>query len=373
MKRAVQTGVRWLMVASVVATIVSVPSFPADASYLESDFPDGRKKPEPRPPDVIPPRPIPRPPPRRDSEITDLLDSVRVLNGYHYRGLTVFPVELRWVRDNSSYASMDEALSGGYLTVTERGNGVVSELVMENRGGHYVFILGGDVVTGGKQNRTVREDVLLPPRSGPVVIPTYCVEKDRWSGGGGPFRSGGTVSHLSLRRKAQARAPQAEIWSDIKERLNDVEASSPTQDFQALYRSKKAARELEGYRDHYRRIWPRRVAGMVVARGHSIVGADICCNSALFSKLRHKLLDSYAFDVICRPEKYRRHPSRRDAEAFLKQVYRAHYSSRNSPGAGVLVDITGNGVRGTSLIFRQAVTHLSVFPERYVPIRPLER
>lgn len=42
-------------------------------------------------------------------------------------------------------------------------------------------LLAGEILLGGKQNRVLTEDILLPPGSGPRNVGVYCVE-----GGSGP-------------------------------------------------------------------------------------------------------------------------------------------------------------------------------------------
>ena len=63
--------------------------------------------------------------------------------------------------------TLAEARSRGELVVTERDQATVSALVVENRGPVHVLLLAGEILQGGKQNRIVVEDVLVPPRSGP--------------------------------------------------------------------------------------------------------------------------------------------------------------------------------------------------------------
>jgi hypothetical protein len=75
--------------------------------------------------------------------------------------------------------TLDEALSKGSVKVVETGE--VNELNIENTGGEPVFIQSGDIVKGGRQDRTLTTSLILPPHSGEISIASFCVEHGRWS------------------------------------------------------------------------------------------------------------------------------------------------------------------------------------------------
>ena len=56
-----------------------------------------------------------------------------------------------------------------------------NELKIENTGGEPVFIQSGDIVKGGRQDRTLTTSLILPPHSGEIPIASFCVEHGRWS------------------------------------------------------------------------------------------------------------------------------------------------------------------------------------------------
>jgi hypothetical protein len=73
--------------------------------------------------------------------------------------------------------SLEEALAKGRLKVGETGS--VNVLMVENVGDDEVFIQAGDIVKGGRQDRVLSVDLLLPPNSGRVLIAAFCVEPGR--------------------------------------------------------------------------------------------------------------------------------------------------------------------------------------------------
>ena len=83
---------------------------------------------------------------------------------------------------NAVPMSLEEALAKGRLKVNETGS--VNELTVENVGDDEVFVQAGEIVKGGRQDRVLSMDLLLPPGSGRVSIAAFCVESGRWSARG---------------------------------------------------------------------------------------------------------------------------------------------------------------------------------------------
>ncbi len=78
--------------------------------------------------------------------------------------------------------TLEEAMAKGVVKVRETSN--VNQLEIENLGVDEVFVQSGDIVKGGKQDRTLMVSLVLPPKSGSVPIASFCVEEGRWSARG---------------------------------------------------------------------------------------------------------------------------------------------------------------------------------------------
>ena len=78
--------------------------------------------------------------------------------------------------------TLEEAMAKGVVNVRETSN--VNQLEIENRGVDEVFVQSGDIVKGGKQDRTLMVSLVLPPKSGAVPIASFCVEEGRWNARG---------------------------------------------------------------------------------------------------------------------------------------------------------------------------------------------
>ena len=123
--------------------------------------------------------------------------------------------------------TLDESRARGALTITERTQASVPELIAENRGKAHVLLLAGEILIGGKQNRVLREDLLLPPGSGPRNIGVYCVEQGRWNEGRKDFDSHASVVQPSVRSQVLRRADQSRIWSGVAAAARGLQAPRP--------------------------------------------------------------------------------------------------------------------------------------------------
>src|SRR5262245_59458252 len=169
-------------------------------------------------------------------------------------------------------ATLEEARASGALTVVERAQAAVPELIAENRGKAYVLLLAGEILIGGKQNRVLREDLLLPPLSGPRNIAVYCVEQGRWNEARKDFESRSSVVQPTVRSQVLRKAEQSRIWSGVAAASRDLRASSPTGSYQAVYDKPEVKAHLDGATKGLdARVAPTAV-GAAVFVGASLVG-----------------------------------------------------------------------------------------------------
>jgi hypothetical protein len=97
--------------------------------------------------------------------------------------LSVFLVHGADRLNGTHYLTLQEAMEKKIVVVHETGN--VNELSIENVSPERaVYIQSGDIVKGGRQDRTIAMDFIAPPRSGKMPIDAFCVESGRWHGRG---------------------------------------------------------------------------------------------------------------------------------------------------------------------------------------------
>src|SRR5207245_790613 len=78
------------------------------------------------------------------------------------------------------FLTLQEALERKLVTVHETGR--VNELAVENVSANQeVFIQSGDIVKGGKQDRIIALDLIVPAKSDKITVASFCVENGRWT------------------------------------------------------------------------------------------------------------------------------------------------------------------------------------------------
>jgi hypothetical protein len=299
-----------------------------------------------------------------------------VLAPVSYKNLTIFPVRGADLAGSEAYITLDEGTKAGSVVITEKGTqtagrGIVhpnapnssaavrqqsvsyssgasvNELALVNRSGKKLLLLAGEVVVGGKQDRIVQEDRVIPPVSVPVALNVFCVEHGRWtpraasygSGGGsasargtvapmeapapddGPakFSSLGAVAHPKLRGAAQDKKAQGEVWKEVSENNARLGTANSTDTYQEVYASKKVVAQVDDYvRTLEREVLQPGVVGVVVARNGRAVWADVFASQRLFASYWPKLLKSYVVDAIGDYKDDKR-PSIDDADSYLRQ------------------------------------------------------
>lgn len=364
MKRAF--GV-WFCAAAVmfVAGILA-----AWAAYLETD---GTKSGSEVPPRRLPPPSdvVVRPPPDGADAVRAMIRRVDVGDPVHTEGVTVFFLTARdgW---DSDIRTLNDALKAEVLRIEEKPQASVPEVFVDNTGRRPVLLVSGELLLGGKQNRIVRQDVLVPADSGRIAIPVYCGEKERWTDAKGGFSSAPAAAEPELRKGAALGRAQAEIWDGIDESMKRSKVESATRDYRVVHDAPELKRWADEVVAGCRRHIPRRTMGMVVATHRRILGADLFEDPDTFSALWEKLVRGYAMGTGFEGGVKARRPDpavdRRGARAFLDTGLEASFDAESTPGAGRLLRIRG-AATGTALVWNGRVVHVAVFP--HGDVRPI--
>jgi hypothetical protein len=228
--------------------------------------------------------------------------------------------------------SLQEALASELAVVHETGN--VNTLAIENLSSEYeLFVQSGDIVKGGKQDRVVQFDMLLPPNSGAVPLPAHCVEQSRWTGRGqesaAKFDKCEYFAAGRALRVANHAGEQQRVWKSVQEsqtKLNDnlkasVNAAASPTSFQLSLESDALREKVRAYEAALKALPNDRrdVIGAVFAVNGQVVSAEVYASNALFRKAWPKLLYASAVEAVSEgePKAAVAAPSPREVERFL--------------------------------------------------------
>jgi hypothetical protein len=237
---------------------------------------------------------------------------------FSHRNLEIFLITGESQLEERHYFTLTEALEKKLVLVRETGN--VQELTIENQSKHsIVFLNAGDIVKGGRQDRTVKDDLVLPPRSGRVAISAFCVEHGRWTKRGDENASSfaennKVLTSRKLKLAARYGSNQSDVWSGVaeqQEKLNanvsalsgkhvDLRDSSSASSLQLTLENK----ELDLLRKQYLHVLSplldsrTDVIGFAYAINGELNSAEVYNNKNLFRALWPKLLDSAITEAI---------------------------------------------------------------------------
>lgn len=134
----------------------------------------------------------------------------------HVNNVSIVPVISRENQElGAEYVTLAEAKRNSWIEIIEESeSGEVESLIVKNIGPKPILLLAGDLLLGGKQDRVVAKDTIVPTGK-EVVVPVYCVEPGRWSGTSHKFSYGDTSVPLSVREEA-IYGDQESVWSNVR-------------------------------------------------------------------------------------------------------------------------------------------------------------
>jgi hypothetical protein len=246
-----------------------------------------------------------------------------------------------------------------------------------NKSGKPLYLMPGEIVVGGSQDRTIAKELIIAPDKKPVAIDVFCVEHGRWgardsneyesylaearrgaaqdstvviqspAGAGvddiarkanaGQFI--GSVGSLNKQSRltVQQGVGQPRVWDEVAKANAAGGVRSSSGAFTGNYGERSVVKRLEPYLKNLQApvAKTRNVVGVIVAVNGKVESMDVFESSPLFKKLWPKLLKSYALDAANAgtDKQAKRTASRTDAAAFLQNVAEAKSKKTESSGS----------------------------------------
>jgi hypothetical protein len=329
----------------------------------------------------------------------------KVLDPIRHGNLTVFPVVAAKSYPTGEFLTLDEGLHSGEVVVTEAGSvrglvrrhgqpvrqydgAEVNRLVLVNNSKRPLLLLAGEVVSGGKQDRVIGKDRIVPPESDPIDLSVFCVEHGRWvassehfgasqamygSANGGPRPPNAPAPMAimvqpSVRGKAMGDKNQQEVWDEVSKQkvamseqvtvsantvgveLDQATSYAKVNENQAVRKQVDAiALPIEqSYQSLIHQLRDRNAVGVVVAVNGRIIWADVFASADLLSKYWPKLVRSYASEAVVTRAK-EMEVTTKQADAFLADMDGRKEMIESEPGIYRHTEVTGDGFKAFEL------------------------
>ena len=264
----------------------------------------------------------------------------RVSGPHNHANLTIFLLHGKDLVDTRKVLTLAEAMDQKKVVVHETSE--VNLLSVENVSADVdVFIQTGDIVKGGKQDRIMAFDMLVPAKSGKLPIPSFCCESGRWQQRGkeddGRFtlsaaNANGKDFKLAVQGAQSGRGGQGEVWDKVREAQMKLAATvgkpvvgaESNTSLQLTLEHKDLLAKLAAYEKALAKILDGKkdVLGFAVAINGKVEGAEVFGSAALFQKVWPRLLNAAAVDALASFEKDKKFAmaNAKDVEKFLIQV-----------------------------------------------------
>ena len=325
----------------------------------------------------------------------------KVLEPIRHGNLTVFPVLASKSYPTGEFLTLDEGLRSGEVVVTEYGNvrglirrhppGIspaiqregaeVNRLVLVNNSRRPLLLLAGEIVAGGKQDRVIGKDRIVPAESDPVDLGVFCVEPGRWvatseqfgasgsiygmkAGSGGGANGGTLMAQPSVRAKAMADKDQSQVWAEVRKQQsamavevqNRAPAAAPavasTSSYARVMENVEVKKQVDAvakpieqnYQSLIKQLRDRDAVGVVVAMNGRIIWADVFASTNLLEKYWPKLVRSYASEAVVTRAKGAE-GGEKQAQAFLEDMDGRKETIESEPGIYRHTEVDGDGFK----------------------------
>lgn len=287
------------------------------------------------------------------------------------------------------------------------GGDQVNTLVLVNHSGKPLLLLAGEIVTGGKQDRVIAKDRIVPAGADPIDLGVFCIEPGRWTETSPVFGSSakGTAHSFmvqpQVREKAMAARDQQQVWDSVRGSIAQLNAvavpaivgravqsdgdSGATTSYARTMESsavsakvdEAAAPVVQAREKVLAQLQAEHAVGVVLAVRGEIVWADIFANTDLLTRYWTKLVRSYAAESLT-TRGARDVPTVAGAQRFLNEPTRGAESSEGDVSVYLYRDLrsdntetfilesqlpdTGYNVHISKMKLRQTGWHAKLHP-----------
>lgn len=239
----------------------------------------------------------------------------------------------------------------------------VNRLTLINRGDKPLYLMPGEIIVGGSQDRTIAEEMVIAATGEPVAIDVYCVEHGRWgardlettavldevaelrgyvaaTANTGKFVAKAGNLSKSSRLAVQSAEGQHKVWNEVARANSGSGVSWASGAFTANYVDPKVVERLKPYIEALAEVSDQeRIVGIVVAINGKLETVDVFGSTPLFRKLWPQLLKSFALDALeaTKTDDAGKTSTPDEATAFLASVLHDQEGQEKKTEGGLVV------------------------------------
>lgn len=274
-----------------------------------------------------PPKPAPGPAaPPTDPAAT--AGRLKISGPFVHEHLALYVIENPAAKPASDLITLAEGLSSGSVKVTEKKSAEVNELLIENGSDKPCFVQAGDVVKGGQQDRLIGRDFVIPPKTAPTPVSSFCVEQSRWHGVASFGDSTQNAYGKELKLAVQQKGSQAEVWENVAKSKKELRENvvggrgALSSSLNEELEDPKVKERLKGAREAMGKIVEERPQsiGLIWAINGRFSTADIYDDPTLFRRVYPRLLDSATMEALTAKAETKPAPAATEASTFLAEA-----------------------------------------------------
>jgi hypothetical protein len=298
-------------------------------------------------------------PPDPKPDAKTFLDHATLGQPIQVESLALVPIVGDGTKAEQDLLVLDEAMAEKLVRVTEFDEGNVNSLNLQNRADKPVFLLAGEVIIGGKQDRIIGRNTIIPAKT-TQQVPVYCVEHGRWDNKTKEFTTAKALAHGRLRAQA-SYGGQQEVWNEVSAK-NELRATKSSTD---TYR-KVASQQADGTNGK----WEKRVddaiaklddktrdqmVGFAVALNGKVATIDVFESPKLFKKLQRKLVRSYVTEAVdVKAQKDAKAPTLVEVKTFVADAEKAKAEPSYDTAYAATVQKKGRSVGKSGVSYKHA-------------------
>ncbi|HPP16451.1 MAG TPA: hypothetical protein PKW19_06585 [Dictyoglomaceae bacterium] len=300
-------------------------------------------------------------------EIRDYVQKIRLGEVQKYENVAMIPLFME-IEKVPNFITLEEALKTQKFFIKEVSkSGMVPNLKVVNKLDVPVFIMDGEELKGGRQNRVLNTSILVQKNS-EVIIPVSCTEQGRWHYSSETFEEPDYVIPSDIRKhkneavfnslinEGNFESDQGKIWDEIYKYHEKHAVHSNTGALRDVLDKQKGTLEEKIQSFHY----IKEQKGIMVFVNGKVDGLDVISLSSAYELLHNKLVESYILRAHSEKGKFKEDYIDK-AISFLKEIENAEVLKFKSVSLGWDFRFKGENLVGSVLAYMNKPIHINFF------------